>query len=193
MAVVKIDDYKKFMEIAIEEAKNSLREGNKGFGAVLIKNGKVITKAHDTEVTDLDPTAHAEMNVLRKTFKNYGADLTGCSIISTHEPCPMCAGALIWAKLSEVVYGASMEDTIKLGRIMIRINCREIIQRSPWKIKLKEGILKEECLKLYNEGIRKLTKKFRKAIKSGWKCIEQELIEKRSRWFEQNKNNILKG
>ena len=185
-------DYEKFMKIAIEEAKSSLKEGNKGFGAMLIRNGKVIAKAHDTEVADSDPTAHAEMNVIRGAFKSYGTDLTGCSIISTHEPCPMCAGALIWARISEVVYGVSIEDTIKLGRTMIRLNCREIIRRSPWKAKLKEGILKEECLKLYNEKVRKLVKKFRAARSTGWKRIEQELVEKRSRWFEENKNKILK-
>jgi tRNA(Arg) A34 adenosine deaminase TadA len=76
MILVTREDYKKFMKIAIEEAKDSLKEGNKGFGAVLVKNGKIIAKAHDTEVTNSSPTAHAEMNAIRKAAKNYGKDLT---------------------------------------------------------------------------------------------------------------------
>ena len=180
------------MRIAIEEARNSLKEGNKGFGAVLVKDGKIIAKAHDTEVRDLDPTAHAEMNVIRKVSKRYGKNLTGCVIISTHEPCAMCMGAMIWAKVSEIIYGVSIRESMKLYRTMINLSCREIIKRSPWKIRIKEGILKNECLKLYNDEIRKLMKEFRVTKKAGWKGIEEKLLEKRIKWFEENKNKILK-
>lgn len=186
------EDYEKFMNIAIEEAKNSFKEGNKGFGALVEKNGKIIAKAHDTEVTDLDPSGHAEMNVIREVSKKCGKDLTGCVIISTHEPCPMCTGALIWAKVSEIVYGASIRDSMKLGRRVINLSCREIIERSPWRIKIKEGILKKECLKLYNNEIRKLIKEFRTARNTKWKSMEQGLLERRTTWFEENKNKIIK-
>lgn len=183
--------YEKFMEIAIEEARISLKEGNKGFGAVLVKDEKAIAQAHDTEVTDSDLTAHAEINVIRKASKNYGEDLAGCILFSTHEPCPMCTGALIWAKVSEVVYGASIRDTVKLGRTMIHLSCREIMKMSPWKIKLKSGVLKGECLKFYNEETRKLVKKFSAANRE-WNGIERELTEKRVKWFEDNKASIFK-
>jgi len=186
------EDYEKFMNIAIEEAKNSFKEGNKGFGTLLVKNGKIIAKAHDTEVTDLDPAGHAEMNVIREVSKKCGKDLTGRVIISTHEPCPMCTGALIWAKVSEIVYGASIRDSMKLGRRVINLSCREIIERSPWRIKIKEGILKKECLKLYNNEIRKLIKEFRTARNAKWKSMEQGLLERRTTWFEENKNKIIK-
>lgn len=188
-------DYQKFMQVAIEEAENSLKEGNKGFGAVLVKNDRIIERAHDTEVTDSDPTAHAEMNAIRKAFKNYSTNLSGCTLISTHEPCPMCTTALIWAKVPEIVYGASIEDTIKLGRTMVRVSCKDIIKASPRKIKVKGGILNEDCLKLYREDVRKSVEEF-KAVKNDedWKAIERELIEKRDRWFEENKKSLkLKG
>ena len=186
------EDFEKFMKIAIEEARNSFKEGNKGVGAVLVKNGEIIATAHDTVLTDLDPTAHAEMNVIRKVSKKYGKDLTGFVVVSTLEPCPMCTGAIVWAKVSEIAYGTSIRDSMRLGRTMINLSCREIIKRSPWRIRLKEGVLKEECLRLYNEEIRKLVEKFRIAMNSGWEHIEQEFIEKRSRWFEENKKSILK-
>lgn len=185
------EDYQEFMKIAIEEAKNSLKEGNKGFGSVLVKNGEIVAAAHDSEVTDSDPTAHAEMNVIRKVSRRLGKDLAGCVVVSTHEPCPMCMGAIIWAKVSEIVYGVSIRDSMKLGMTMIDLGCREIAERSPWKVKLREGVLREECVKLYDEEVRKLVKKFRTARNSGWKQVENELIGKRSRWFNENKNRIL--
>ena len=141
--------YRRFMKIAIEEAKQSLKEGNKGFGAVLVKNGEVALLAHDTILTDPDPTAHAEMNLIKKALKEGFKDLSGCVIFSTHEPCPMCTGALIWAKISEIVYGASIKDTLALGRNMIDLCCREQIDRAPWRVKVKGGVLKKECLPLY--------------------------------------------
>ena len=113
--------YEEFMKIAIIEAKTSLKEGNKGFGAVVAKDGRVIVSAHDTEVTDQDSTAHAEINAIRKASKFYRKDLTGCLIISTHEPCPMCTGSIIWSNISEVVYGVSIRDSIKAGRDMINL------------------------------------------------------------------------
>jgi len=186
-------EQKKIMKIAIEEARNSLKEGNKGFGAVLIKNGKIIERAHDTEVTDSDPTAHAEMNLIRKASQKYDENLTECIVISTHEPCPMCTGAMIWAKVSEIVYGVPIADSMRLGRTMINLSCKEIIKRSPWKVRITEGVLKRECLKLSNDKVKKLLKEFLELQKNAeWKSIEEKLLKKRIKWFEDNKNEILK-
>jgi tRNA(Arg) A34 adenosine deaminase TadA len=180
------------MRVAIKEAAISLKEGNNGFGAVLVKDGKIIATAHDTEVTDSDPTAHAEMNLIRIASKRCRGNLSDCIVISTHEPCPMCMGALVWAKVSEVVYGASIKDTVKLGKNRIRLSCREIVKKSPWKLKVRGGVLKGQCLSLYNDEVRKLIRKFGAAEKFGWKSLEDELVKKRIKWFEENKNDITK-
>jgi len=184
--------YEEFMKMAIEEAKTSLKEGNKGFGAVVAKDGRVIASAHDTEVTDQDPIAHAEINAIRKASRNYRKDLTGCLIVSTHEPCLMCAGSIIWSNISEVIYGVSIRDSIKAGRDMINLSCKEIIKRSNAEINIHNGILKKECLKLYNNDIRKLVRKFRTTKKSDWTIIEEDLLNKRMQWFENNKTMICK-
>jgi len=104
----------------------------------------------------------------------------------------MCTGAIIWAKISEIVYGCSIRDTVKLGRTMVDLSCRVILEKSPGKIKIVEGILKEDCLKLYNEEIRSLVTKLRVAMDDGWTRLEKELIERRIRWFEENEDNILR-
>jgi len=194
---MKNKDYEKFMRMAIGEAKISLREGNEGFGAVLVKGGKIIAKAHDEEITKSDPTSHAEVNAIRIASRKLGKSLEGCSLISTREPCPMCATAAIWANISEIGYGVSILDALKLGGKRINLSCREIIRRVPWKIKLKtkEEILRDECRILYDEKVRELIKKFKIATKDrSWKTLENELIEKRSKWFKKNKKYLnLKG
>ena len=147
-------DCEKFMKLAIDEAKISLKEGNKGFGAVLVKNGRLIAASHDSIVTDADPTAHGEMNVIKKALNEGSKDLCGSIIFSTHEPCPMCTGAIIWAKISKIVYGASIKDTLALGRNMIDLRCREQTDKAPWKVLVKGGVLKKECVPLYNRNLK---------------------------------------
>jgi tRNA(Arg) A34 adenosine deaminase TadA len=185
-------DYTGFMLIALEEAKVSLREGNKGFGAVLVRDGEVIAKAHDTATVGSDPTAHAEMNLVREGCGKLGRDLAGCAVVSTHEPCPMCAAAMIWTRVSEVAYGASIADSKKQGRSVIDLGCREMAEKSPWGMKVTEGILEQECSVLYNDGVRKLVEAFRAAGEAGRGDLGRALLEKRIVWFEKNEGSIRK-
>ena len=143
-------DYQHFMEIAIKEAQTSLKTGNKGFGAVIIKDNRVIARSHDTEVIEIDPIAHAEINVIRLAARKMTSkSLSGFTLLSTHEPCPMCFVACIWAEISAVVYGASIKETIKLGRKRILITSEELTKKAPYKIEVIGGILRERCLELY--------------------------------------------
>ncbi|MFX1326603.1 MAG: nucleoside deaminase [Promethearchaeota archaeon] len=183
------------MEIAFEEAKLSLKEGNKGFGAIIIKNGKILAQSHDTEITENDPTAHAEINVIKKASKSLGRELKNCILLSTHEPCPMCMTAVIWSKISELIYSVSIEDSLKQGRNIIDIRCKEIELRSNVSISIREGILKQKCLILYNTKIREYIKQFRTTSQKDWKKNEKKILEKRKKWFLDNKSQIdnLKG
>ncbi|MFX0027312.1 MAG: nucleoside deaminase [Candidatus Hermodarchaeota archaeon] len=185
-------DYEKFMLIAFEEAKLSLKEGNKGFGAIIIKNDKILAKAHDTEITETDPTAHAEINVIKKASKSFGRELQSCILFSTHEPCPMCMTAIIWSKISELVYSVSIEDSLKQGRNVINLGCKEIKLRVNANISIKEGILKQKCLLLYNKKIREYIRQFRTAASQDWKNYETEIIKKRKKWFLENRSKINK-
>jgi len=180
-----------FMEEALKEAALSLQEGNKGFGAVLARNGEVVAKARDSENTDSDPTAHAEMKVIRDACKSLKRGiLEDCVIVSTHEPCPMCTGALVWARVSEIVYGTSIAKSKSQGRSMIDLSCEEIVRRSPWQPKVSGGILEDRCSELYDDATRKLVAKFR-AGGSKWKEEGEALLRKRIVWFESNKESIL--
>jgi len=178
------------MEVALEEAKISLKEGNKGFGVVIVKNDEILVQTHDTEVTDNDPTAHAEINGIKKVVKIIGKELENCILISTHEPCPMCMTAIVWSRISELVYGVSIEDSLKQGMNMINISSKEIESRSHTNILINEGILKEKCMNLYNSKIREQIKQFRTSSIDDWKLYGKELLERRKKWFQDNKSRI---
>jgi tRNA(Arg) A34 adenosine deaminase TadA len=135
-----------FMRLALEEAK----KGDMPYGAVIVKDNQVVAAAYNTVRQDSDPSAHAEVNVIRRlTAKLKNPSLEGYSIYTTGEPCPMCATACVWTGLSEIVYGASIEDLISVNQSQINISCEEVIAKSFRKIKVTKGVLKEECLKLF--------------------------------------------
>jgi tRNA(Arg) A34 adenosine deaminase TadA len=114
------------MEQAYKEACKSFQEGNYGFGAVIVHGDEIITKDHDREKNEKDPTSHAEINVIRKASKIKGENLNNCIIVSTHEPCPMCPTAIFWPGIKTIVYGYSIKNAIKEGRRRVNISCKEL-------------------------------------------------------------------
>lgn len=100
-----------FMHLAIAEAK----KGDTPYGAVIVKDNEVVAVGHNTVRQDNDPSAHAEINVIRSlTAKIQNPSLAGYTIYTTGEPCPMCATACVWTGISEIIYGASIEDLISI-------------------------------------------------------------------------------
>jgi tRNA(Arg) A34 adenosine deaminase TadA len=143
-------DFDQMMGMAIKEAKKSKRSGNKGYGAVVVMGNEIIGVAHDTAITGKDPSQHAEFNAIRQAVAKFGdANLCGGVLFSTCEPCPMCSSLAVWANLTTIVYGASIEDTAKYGRSRIRIGTNEIVTKSPVMIEVVANVLKKECEALY--------------------------------------------
>lgn len=98
----------RFMREALLEAKTSLAEGEIPIGAVVVCKGRIIGRGHNMTERLNDPTAHAEMIAITAATEAIGGKyLTDCTLYVTVEPCPMCAGALNWAQISRIVYGAS--------------------------------------------------------------------------------------
>jgi tRNA(adenine34) deaminase len=97
-----------FMRIALEEAEQALREEEVPVGAVIVYEGRVIARAHNQREQLCDPTAHAEMIAITQAAESQRSwRLDGCTLYVTLEPCPMCAGAILQARLAMVVYGAA--------------------------------------------------------------------------------------
>lgn len=107
----------KFMELALKEAKKGVRKGDGGpFGAVVVCDGKVVGKGHNTVVNDNDPTCNAEVNAIRAACsKRKSRHLEDCEIYTTCEPCSMCLGAIEWARIRKVHYGCSEDDADSVG------------------------------------------------------------------------------
>jgi tRNA(adenine34) deaminase len=148
-SIVRID-LEASMREAIEEAKASRHEGNKGYGTVVWYAGKVIARAHDTVGTHKGPSIHSDVNAIREACRVLHDDnLCGAVLISTCEPCPMCASLAVWANVSAIIYGASIKEIAALGKSRIQVTAAEIINSSQVQIEIIPGVLGGECLALY--------------------------------------------
>jgi tRNA(Arg) A34 adenosine deaminase TadA len=107
---------KKFMQRAIELSIENIENGGGPFGAVIVKDGKIIAEGTNRVTADHDPTAHAEIYAIRKAAKTLNTfDLSGCEIYTSCEPCPMCLGAIYWAHLDKIYYGNTKTDAKEIG------------------------------------------------------------------------------
>ena len=136
---------KKWMKIALNEANLALNESEIPVGAVLVKSGELIAQSHNQPVKTNDPTAHAEIQLLRKAGKqqkNYR--LVGSTLYVTLEPCAMCFGAMIHARIERIVFGTSDPKTGVCG------SCMDLNNESFFnhKISITGGILDNECSEL---------------------------------------------
>ena len=101
---------------AIELSKDSVRNGGGPFGAVIARNGEIIAEGSNCVTLDCDPTAHAEVSAIRKAAHKLGTfDLSGCEIFTSCEPCPMCLGAIYWARLEKIYYANDRKDAAAIG------------------------------------------------------------------------------
>ena len=99
-------EHEKFMRIALEEAQRAADEGNVGVGSVIVLNGELVARGRNLVPTTHDPTAHAETVALREAAPVLGTDdMTGATLYTTFEPCPMCCGALMNANIAALVMG----------------------------------------------------------------------------------------
>ena len=140
---MKIDE--KWMRIAIEEANIAMNENEIPVGAVLVQNEKLIAQAHNQPINNNDPTAHAEIQLLREAGKNQeNYRLVGSTLYVTLEPCAMCFGAMIHARIDRVVFGASDPKTGVCG------SCIDLNQENLFnhKISITGGVLEMETSKL---------------------------------------------
>ena len=102
---------KMFMREAIRLADESVKHGGGPFGAVIVKDGEIIAGGSNSVTINNDPTAHAEVSTIREACRKLGTfDLTGCTIYTSCEPCPMCLGAIYWAHISKIFYGNTRKD-----------------------------------------------------------------------------------
>jgi tRNA(Arg) A34 adenosine deaminase TadA len=145
----------KFIRASIEVAQRARDKGNHPFGAVLVdENGNLLLEAENTVITDKDITGHAELNLMRKASNKYDRDfLQKCTLYTSTEPCPMCAGAIFWGNVRRVVFGLSEEGLYTMDGVdsneVLYLPCRELFARGKKSIEVVGPILEEEARKVH--------------------------------------------
>ncbi|WP_245632842.1 tRNA adenosine(34) deaminase TadA [Alicyclobacillus kakegawensis] len=144
-----------YMSLALEAARRAAERGEVPIGAVIVQGGEVVATAHNWRETWADPTAHAELLALRAASRRLGTwRLAECDLYVTLEPCPMCAGAVMLARVRRLVYGAA---DAKGGAVQSKLS---VLQPGLWnhQPEISAGILAEECgmiLKDFFQGLRR--------------------------------------
>lgn len=110
-AMIATEQDEQFMREAIRLADESVERGGGPFGAVIVKDGAIVARGANSVTLDNDPTAHAEVNAIRAACRSLGTfDLSGCTVYTSCEPCPMCLAAIYWAGISRIYYGNTRKD-----------------------------------------------------------------------------------
>jgi tRNA(Arg) A34 adenosine deaminase TadA len=145
----------KFLRASFATARNARERGDHPFGALLVdEHGQIVMQAENTVVTAKDITGHAETNLMRQASAQYeGEFLARCTVYTSTEPCPMCAGAIFWANVRRVVYGLSEKSLYEIvggdSEDVLYIPCREIFAKGKKPIKVVGPLLEEEAREVH--------------------------------------------
>ena len=147
------------MREAIKLSAESVQSGGGPFGAVIVRNGEIIARGENRVTVCNDPTAHAEVSAIREAAARMGTyDLSGCEIYSSCEPCPMCLGAIYWARLDRLYYAGTRADAANVG-----FDDAHIYEELPLDPSLRElptqTLLREEAQRVFEAWAGKLDKK----------------------------------
>lgn len=143
-----MEEKEKFMNIALKEAKKAYNKLEIPVGAVIVKNGEIIAKAHNIKEEKMDTTKHAEIIAIQKANKKLKTwRLNDCDMYVTLEPCPMCAGALIQARLRKVYIGTLDQKTGACGSVLNLLEDYKFNHQ----VQVEKGICKTECEKILKD------------------------------------------
>ena len=154
-----------FMKEALKEAKKAYKKLEVPVGCVIVKDGKIIARAHNLKETKYDTTKHAAILAIQKASKKLESwRLIDCDMYVTLEPCPMCAGAIIQSRIKNLYYGASDEKTGAVGSVL---NLMEDFKFNHI-VNVEKGILKNDCENLLKDFFRELRKSKKEQEKKGF-------------------------
>jgi tRNA(adenine34) deaminase len=145
-----------FMRSALREARRALEEDEVPVGAVVVREGRIVARAHNRPLHLNDPSAHAEVLALRRAARKLGNyRLPDCTLYVTIEPCAMCAGAIVQGRLRRVVFGASDPKAGASGSALTVLNHPKLNHQ----VEVGSGVMAEECASLLREFFRRRRKK----------------------------------
>ncbi len=153
--MTKMTPDEKYMKAAIAQAKKAEALAEVPIGCVIVSGGKIISRGYNRRNTDFNTTSHAEMNAIRKASRKLGDwRLEGCTMYVTLEPCQMCAGAIVQARIDRVVIGCMNPKAGCAGSILNLLQMQEFNHQ----VGITRGVLQEECSALLSDFFRELRK-----------------------------------
>ncbi len=165
-----------FIKEALKEAKKAEKKGEVPVGAVIVRDNEIIGRGYNQSISRNDPTAHAEILALRAAsskLSNYR--LNSCKLYVTVEPCPMCAGSLIWARISKIIFGAFDKKTGACGSVIDIPNSGKFNHRP----EVTGGILEKPCRSLIQRFFKKKRKKCLRVPKISGSQVKDKDFERR--------------
>jgi guanine deaminase len=146
------EDNHNYMLTAIKKAEENFLIGNGGpFGAVIVRDGEIVAVAGNCVTSTNDPTAHAEVVAIREACKTLDTfDLSGCEIFASCEPCPMCLGAILWARIGKLYYAADRNDAARAG-FDDELFYRELSLSNDKRLLKPTQMLQKEAIKVFNQ------------------------------------------
>jgi tRNA(Arg) A34 adenosine deaminase TadA len=141
-----------YMRLAVQKTQEGIAAGQSPFGSVIVRAGEVVAATHNTVWRDGDPTAHAEVNCIRRAASVLKTIfLHGCTLYSTTEPCPMCLAAIHWAKIDRVVFGATIADAAAAGFCELYVDAQVLAEMGRSPLKVESGLLRADCAALFDQ------------------------------------------
>lgn len=139
-----------FMRLALEAAREGVKNGEMPFGACLVRHGRLIVAAHNSARRLLDTTAHAEIQAIRDGSRQLGSmDLSGAVMYGTCEPCAMCMAACLWCKVSRVVFACRIEDAERASIAQLPITAVQMKQLARATVTVEGDVLRAEGIELF--------------------------------------------
>jgi len=148
-----MNHYDPLMSHAIDVCQKGIAAGQSPFGALVATSaGEIVCASHNTVRRDCDPTAHAEINVIREASRRIGrVHLAGHIIVSTCEPCPMCAAAIHWARFDAVVFGAAIADAQAADFNELPLSARQVYDLGHSSTQVVDNVMREACRDLFEQ------------------------------------------
>ncbi len=146
-------EHESFMALALEEARRGLQVGESPFGSVIVRDGEVVGRGYNVVASSGDPTAHAEILTVRNAAANLQSPvLKGCTLYTSCDPCPMCAGAMLFARVDRLVIAANADFLARItGRPPRTYSAERLAEMMSMNLEVIRGVLQDESENLLQE------------------------------------------
>ena len=144
------ENHEVFLKRAIELSRQAVAHGNHPFGALLVRDGEIVMEAENTVNSEVDITGHAELNLVRRAFRELGENVVKeCTLYTSTEPCAMCSGSIYWAGIPRVIFACSEKRLGQIADGSLSLPCREVFAHGLRPVEVSGPILEAEAAEVH--------------------------------------------